>query len=75
VVKSASTDDQFVALLLLAALAFSPPLLAIFGVPELVFGVPVLFLYLFGAWAALIGLLAFVSGRAEETEPPGEKPD
>jgi hypothetical protein len=68
------TGDKLVALLLLAVLAVSPPLLAIFAVPGLVLGIPVLVLYLFGAWAALIVLLALVSRGAEESEPPGDRP-
>jgi hypothetical protein len=49
---------RLVALLFLGVLAFGYPLLALFNLPETVFGVPVLYAYLFAAWAALIGLIA-----------------
>jgi hypothetical protein len=58
------SGDRFVALLLLGALAFSPPLLSIFSVPRILFGIPILYLYLFAAWGGLILLLARISRRA-----------
>jgi hypothetical protein len=42
-------------------LLFNYPILALFNVPGTLFGVPVLYAYLFAAWAALIGLLAFIA--------------
>jgi hypothetical protein len=68
-----SGGDRFIALLLLGVLAFSPALVSIFSLPRLVFGVPALYLYLFGAWAALIALLALVSRRAAADER-GDRP-
>jgi hypothetical protein len=38
--------------------AFGYPLLAVFNVPATLFGLPVLYLYVFGAWAALIAAVA-----------------
>lgn len=61
-----------VVLFIVALLAFNPPVLSIFSVPELIFGVPILYLYIFFAWAAAIVLLALnVSGL---TEPEGAQP-
>lgn len=45
----------------LAFLLFNHPLLAVFDVPGRVLGVPVLWAYLLGAWAGVIGLLAWLS--------------
>jgi hypothetical protein len=59
------TGSRLAALCLLGALAFSPPLLAIVAVDRLVLGVPALFLYLFGAWALLIALVAAILGRSD----------
>ena len=59
------TGNRLLALFLLGALAFSPPLLKIFAVEGLVLGVPVLFLYLFGAWALLIALVAATLARPQ----------
>ena len=47
------------ALCLLGAALFSYPLLAIFNVPETIFGIPLLYAWFFAAWAALIALMAF----------------
>ena len=48
------------AVAVLAFLLFSYPLLAIFDVPVLVLGVPLLWLYVFTAWALVIALVALV---------------
>ena len=50
----------------LGLLLFNYPILALFNVSERFFGVPVLYAYIFAAWAALIVLMAIVaeSGRA-----------
>jgi hypothetical protein len=68
--RQPGSSDRFVALLLLGVLAFSPPLLSIFSVRELVFGIPILYLYLFVAWGVLIALLARISLRAAAPERP-----
>jgi len=53
-----------VAVFLLGCLLFSYPLLALFNVRASVAGVPLLYAYLFVAWAGLIALVALVSGRS-----------
>ncbi|WP_314174648.1 hypothetical protein [Streptomyces winkii] len=40
-----------------------PPMLAQFDHPDRIFGVPVLWFYLYLVWAVLIGLVAFIGGR------------
>jgi hypothetical protein len=56
--------QRLAALCLLGLALFSYPLLAIFNVPETLFGIPVLYAYFFAAWGALIALMAFaVEGR------------
>jgi hypothetical protein len=52
--------QRLVALFLLGCLLFSYPLLALFDGGGELFGIPRLFAYLFGAWAALIVLVALV---------------
>jgi hypothetical protein len=47
-------NERLVALFLFGLLLFNYPLLAMFNSPTLVAGVPKLYLYLFGAWAAVI---------------------
>ena len=45
-----------------------PPLLSIVSVPEYVFGIPLLYLYLFAAWAVVILLMALAIGAASSTD-------
>jgi len=59
--------ERSIALALLAAIAFAPPLLAIFSGRGLLFGFLPLFLYLFIAWGIVIALVALVArGAADE---------
>jgi hypothetical protein len=55
---------RLVALFLLGVLLFNYPLLAVFNRTAEVLGIPVLYAYIFFAWAALIGLLALVVERS-----------
>jgi hypothetical protein len=55
--------QRLVALCLLGLLLFNYPLLAVFNVPAMLFGIPVLYVYFFLAWAVLIGLMALVIER------------
>jgi hypothetical protein len=52
--------DRIITLVIVAALAFNYPLLSLFESSALVLGIPVLYLYLFVAWAVLIGLMRAV---------------
>ena len=54
---------QLVALFMLGSLLFNYPILALFNQPSLVFGIPLLYAYIFGAWAVLIALMALVVER------------
>jgi hypothetical protein len=56
-------DQQLTALFLAGCLLFNYPLLSIFSQEGLIWGVPVLYVYIFTAWAALIGLMAIVIER------------
>jgi hypothetical protein len=56
-----SRGQRFVALCMLGILLFNYPVLALFNVPSSVFGIPVLYAYIFMAWAALIALMAMVA--------------
>ena len=65
-----SRSQRFVALCILGVLLFNYPILALFNVSGTVFGVPVLYAYIFVAWAALIALMALV---AEQRDRTGDK--
>ena len=65
------TQEQLVGLFILGALLLLPPLLTIFNRPVRVLGVPVLYLYLFVAWAAVIGLTAAIARHIGASESNG----
>ncbi len=68
--RSRGVAERTVGLFLLGLVLFFPPVLTVFDRAALLFGIPVLFLYLFGAWALLIGLIAWVMERGGG--PPDE---
>lgn len=55
--------DRFVGLFLLALVLLNPPLLLLFGSGRVLFGIPLLYLYLFFAWLLLIALVAWTAER------------
>ncbi|MGF1640567.1 MAG: hypothetical protein ACFCUO_06435 [Rhodospirillales bacterium] len=67
------TGERLVALFLLGVLLFNPLVVRIFdrGAETAVFGVPLLYLYLFVGWALLIGLMASVIDRRDSTPAGG----
>ena len=58
---SDSRAARFVTLCMLGVLLFNFPILALFNVPGTLFGVPLLYLYIFAAWGLLIALMALVA--------------
>ena len=46
------------------------PLITVANRPAAVAGVPVLLLYLFGVWAAIVAVLFWASRRADREPPP-----
>lgn len=63
--KPGPSAARLAGVFLLGCLLFSFPLLALFNVPGRVFGIPVLYAYLFAAWLALIVLVAALMERRE----------
>ncbi len=72
--------ERLVALFVLGVVLLLPPVLLVFNRPERVAGIPVLYLYLFIAWALLIGLAAAIVGRdglhgaVSDPPPPPDQP-
>jgi hypothetical protein len=62
--RTTMKGPRLVAVFLLGALLFNYPLLALFNRTVLVAGVPLLYAYIFAAWALLIGLAALVVERS-----------
>jgi hypothetical protein len=52
--------QRLAVLFVLGSLLFNYPLMALFNRPLTLGSVPLLYVYLYGAWALLIGLLALV---------------
>ena len=67
----AAKARRLVGLFLLGAVLFNYPILSLVNRDSLLFGIPVLYLYLFGVWAVLILLISRVTGSAK----PGIIPD
>ena len=53
--------QRLVALFIVGCLLFNYPVLSLFNVAADVAGVPVLYAYIFAAWATLVGLMALVA--------------
>ena len=56
---------RMIALCMLGCVLFNFPILALFNVPDRLLGVPMLYAYIFSAWALLIALMAWVVERRE----------
>jgi hypothetical protein len=56
--------QRFVAVFLLGCVAFNYPLLYLFNTRSDLFGVPLLYAYVFFAWAVLVLLIALVAERS-----------
>ena len=63
--KSSRKGERLAGLFLLGCLLFNYPLLVVFSVPTTVAGIPVLYAYLFAAWALLIAGVAYVMERTD----------
>ena len=55
--------QRMIALCMLGCVLFNFPILALFNVPRTLLGVPVLYAYIFLAWALLIALMAWVAEK------------
>ena len=64
------TGESLLFLFLLGVFLFNAPLISIVDLPRQVFGIPLLYVYLFASWGALLVLVAFIveRGGGEETE-------
>jgi hypothetical protein len=58
---SEAKGQRLIALFVFGCLLFNYPVLSLFNVPAEALGVPVLYAYIFAAWALLIALMAFAA--------------
>ena len=64
--QSRLTSQRLVAVFLFGCALLNYPLLYLFDRGATLFGVPLLFIYIFLAWAGLIGLMAWTIERRSE---------
>jgi hypothetical protein len=64
--RSIITGQRLAAVFLLGCVLFNYPLIALFNKPGELFDIPLLYLYLFGVWAVLIGLMALAIERRKD---------
>ncbi|NMM29292.1 MAG: hypothetical protein HHJ12_18950 [Glaciimonas sp.] len=62
------TGQRFAAIFTLGWILLNYPLLALFNDASTWFGIPILYAYLFIAWALIIGLLAYVAEKSSQPE-------
>ena len=58
--ESEAKGQRLVALFIVGCVLFNYPVLSLFNVAADAFGVPVLYAYLFAAWALLVAMMAYV---------------
>jgi len=73
--RPSRTRELLIALFLLGALLFAPPLLIIFNTATRILGIPALYFYLFVVWAALIALVALAVERQHADDDAEADPD
>lgn len=67
--------ERLIGLLLIGLIAINYPVLALFCKSVLWFGIPALYLYLFGFWALFIGLAAAVMEKERSSRPDVRRPE
>jgi hypothetical protein len=65
-IRPSIKGQRLVALFLLGLLLFNYPLLDLFGGPGRLFGIPVLYVYVFSVWALMIVLMAIVVEKRDD---------
>jgi len=71
--KTGNAGERSAALFLLGLVLLLPPILGIFSIDLLIFGVPVLFAYLFFTWGVLIALAAGTVASDEDGRAPSSR--
>ena len=55
--------ERLIGLFVFGLVLLNPPILLLFGRGQLLFGLPLLYLYLFAVWGALIAAVAAIAER------------
>lgn len=64
--RSDLTGQRLTAIFLMGVVALNYPILSLFALPRKIGGIPLLYVYVFAAWAVLIALMAWVIERPRE---------
>jgi hypothetical protein len=59
-----SDHQKLAAIFLLGVVLFNYPILSLFNKATSAFGIPVVYVYIFVAWAGLIGVVAWIVERS-----------
>ncbi|MEN8808861.1 MAG: hypothetical protein ABF291_15400 [Desulfobacterales bacterium] len=68
------TSRRLFTLFLLGCLLFNYPILSLFNLDTFLYGIPLLYLYLFAVWTVLIIMIVFVTRPREKTAIRGGSP-
>jgi hypothetical protein len=73
--RDSKTNKRLVALFLLGCVLLNYPILSLVNLDILVFGLPLLYVYIFGIWCLLISLTALVTlfRSRERAEDSGDR--
>lgn len=55
--------QRLVAVFIAAALLFNYPILSLFDRPEAIFGLPILYVFMFAVWGVVIAVIAWIVER------------
>ena len=72
--RESKLNKRLVALFLLGCVLFNYPILALFKLKTQIFGLPLLYVYVFGIWCLLIGLTALAT-LSRSNEPKDDSDD
>ena len=71
--KDSIKNKRLVGLFLLGCIVFNYPLLSLFNLKRMLYGLPLFYLYIFAAWSVMIILLIIVTHRSStQNKPPME---
>jgi hypothetical protein len=62
-------NERLIVLLVLGVIALNYPLLSLFSKVQLLFGIPILYLYIFSVWFVLIVCIALILEKSASSTP------
>ncbi|MBC8317326.1 MAG: hypothetical protein H8E41_05430 [Desulfobulbaceae bacterium] len=70
-------NERLIVILIIGVIALNYPLLSLFSKVKLIFGIPVLYFYLFTVWTVFIGCVALVLEKTTSSPLiiPSPKPE